>query len=141
MATAQGMRWDEPAQATSPRGWLMTGGTCAGFYLDYGPDHYRSPHDYCRPEQLCPQCQPGNVLAVRYPAGPGELAQTAAAAPTVRRAQVSWSRWDAGRMKTVTSHPWQYIVTEPDGAERCFDKRGQADAWIAENYPQVVAVR
>lgn len=59
--------------------------------------------------------------------------------PTVRRERVTWSRWDPDRMKTVTSHPWQYIVTEPDGYERCFDKRSEADGWISENYGGTVA--
>ena len=49
----------------------MNGGTAVGFYLDYGPDHYRSPHEYCQPGNLCRDCQPGNVLAIRYPGGPG----------------------------------------------------------------------
>ncbi len=67
-------RWDEPAGAASPRGWLhRADGNTVGFYLDYGPDHYRSPHEYCQPEtgRLCRECQPGNVLAVWYPNGPG----------------------------------------------------------------------
>ena len=73
--------WDEPAQASSPRGWLHAGGTVTGFYLDYGPDNYRTGHtteiypdkvvSFCQPGKLCRECQPGNVLAVRYPAGPG----------------------------------------------------------------------
>ena len=57
------------------------------------------------------------------------------ARPTVRRERVTWSRWDTRRRKTVTSHPWQYIVTEPDGYERCFDTRGAAGQWITDNYP------
>jgi hypothetical protein len=36
--------WDEPAGAASPRGWLHVSGTVTGFYLDYGPDHYRASH-------------------------------------------------------------------------------------------------
>jgi hypothetical protein len=59
--------WNEPAEATSPRGWLCNPGVqlCEGFYLDYGPDHYRSPHEYCGgPSDLCRECQPGNILAV-----------------------------------------------------------------------------
>lgn len=76
--------WDEPKDAASPRGWLRKNGHCVGDYLDYGPDHYRSPHGecvpnnpftdyitYCTPERLCRECQPGNVLAMRFPAGPG----------------------------------------------------------------------
>src|SRR5262249_36315544 len=73
--------WDEPEGAVSPRGWLKRDGTTAGFYLDYGPDHYRSPHgetrsdgryvQYCHPDRLCPECQPRSILAVRYPDGPG----------------------------------------------------------------------
>ena len=35
-----------------------------GNYLDYGPGHYRSGHDDCRPVELCRECQPGNVHAV-----------------------------------------------------------------------------
>ena len=77
------LQWDEPAAATSPRGWLKADGTCVGFYLDYGPGHYRSPHTeilstingplervWCKPGDLCRDCQPGNILAVRYPGGP-----------------------------------------------------------------------
>lgn len=40
--------WDEPTDATTPRGWYWPAGTtkrdvtrCAGYYLDYGPDHRR----------------------------------------------------------------------------------------------------
>jgi len=62
--------WDEPAGCATPRGWLLNGPYCVGNYLDYGPDHYRSPHEYCQPGRLCPDCQPGNVHAVRYPDGP-----------------------------------------------------------------------
>jgi hypothetical protein len=69
--TQAAARWDEPAGAASPRGWLRAGDTCTGFYLDYGPEHYRSPHVYCRPDKPCRECQPGNVLAARYPDGPG----------------------------------------------------------------------
>jgi hypothetical protein len=64
--------WDEPAGCTTPRGWLLNGAYCVGNYLDYGPDHYRSPHKYCQPDRLCPDCQPGNVHAVRYPGGPND---------------------------------------------------------------------
>jgi len=67
------LRWDEYTDqverdsnnwATTPRGWLFANDKCVGFYLDYGPNHYRSPHQYCRPNHLCCECQPGNVLAV-----------------------------------------------------------------------------
>lgn len=55
---------------------------------------------------------------------------------TITRARVLWIRWDARRMREVTSRPWQYIVTDPDGADvKCCDTRREADAWIAENYP------
>jgi hypothetical protein len=78
MGARQG--WDEPAQASSPRGWLHSGALVVGFYLDYGPEHYRAGHDsdvggrvvsFCTADSPCRDCQPGNVLAVRYPAGPG----------------------------------------------------------------------
>ena len=76
--------WDEPAGAASPRGWLHMDETCVGFYLDYGPGHYRTEHSsvlstingplvrvWCQPGRECRDCQPGDVLAVRYPGGPG----------------------------------------------------------------------
>ena len=62
--------WDGPAGAATPRGWFYRDGIPRGFYLDYGREHYRSSHDYCQPGAPCRDCQPGNVLAVRYPAGP-----------------------------------------------------------------------
>jgi len=71
-AQAPAGQWDEPEGAVTPRGWLrQVDGTCVGNYLDYGPEHYRSSHEYCRPDDLCRECQPGNVHAVRYPDGPG----------------------------------------------------------------------
>lgn len=70
--------WDEPAGAGSPRGWLHSGGMVTGFYLDYGPDHYRTEHasvertvngpvmhTWCQPDRQCRDCQPGNILCVR----------------------------------------------------------------------------
>ena len=71
MTATSVITWDEPAGCTTPRGWLRVDGTCVGNYLDYGPEHYRSPHAYCQPDRLCPDCQPGSVHAVRYPGGPG----------------------------------------------------------------------
>ena len=76
--------WDEPAGCASPRGWAhrsRADGTVVGFYLDYGPDNTRPWHtteiypgktvSFSTPDRLCRDCQPGNVLAVRYPNGPG----------------------------------------------------------------------
>ena len=77
--------WDEPEGCASPRGWLhRADGNCVGFYLDYGPGHYRTEHStvlntingpvvrvWCRPGHECRACQPGDILAVRYPNGPG----------------------------------------------------------------------
>jgi hypothetical protein len=75
--------WDEPAGAITPRGWLHADEMCVGFYLTYGPGHYRAPHAsilntingpiervWCQPGRECRDCQPGDVLAVRYPGGP-----------------------------------------------------------------------
>lgn len=56
------------ACATTPRGWLHSGEIVVGFYLDYGPGHYRSRERRA--------CEPGNVLAVRYPAGPGNATRS-----------------------------------------------------------------
>lgn len=59
--------WDEPK---ADRGWLFAPGTeygqnALGYYLDYGPDHYRTPHEYCGDyECTCSLAQPGHVLAV-----------------------------------------------------------------------------
>lgn len=59
--------------SSTDRGWLFeTHGspdredwTCLGHYLDYGRDHYRSPHEYCSPDGCtCRRSQPGNVHAV-----------------------------------------------------------------------------
>jgi len=82
--TSTTITWDEPAGATTPRGWLLAGEMCTGFYLTYGPGHYRSPHSsilntingplervWCQPGHECRECQPGDILAVRYPGGPG----------------------------------------------------------------------
>ena len=92
------LSWDEPVKASSPRGWLRTDGTCVGFYLDYGPDHYRSPHSstmygerevvWCKPDRLCPTCQPGNILAVRYPNGPRTEPQTSCYVETIEQARL-----------------------------------------------------
>ena len=50
---------------------------------------------------------------------------------SVTRERVTWTRWDAQLMRNRTSHPWQYVVTEPDGCQRFFDTRPEADEWIA----------
>lgn len=48
------------------------------------------------------------------------------------RTRVTWIRWDKRRLCNVTSHPWVWIVTEPDGYERSFDTKREAQAWIDE---------
>jgi len=63
-ASRRSNRW-----AASDRGWLFDGKRerSLGNYLDYGPDHYRSPHEYCRPNACtCRASQPGNVHAIVY---------------------------------------------------------------------------
>ena len=61
VAPRRSLRW-----AVSDRGWLFAGSEdkARGYYLDYGPDHYRSPHEYCRGACECRDSQAGNVLAV-----------------------------------------------------------------------------
>lgn len=97
---AAGFRWDEPPGCTSPRGWLHApGGIVTGFYLDYGPDHYRYGHateiypgttvSYCQPGRQCRDCQPGNILAVRYPGGPASEPRESRYAETIEAAR----RW------------------------------------------------
>jgi hypothetical protein len=59
--------WDEPPLASSPRGWFFQpDGSVTGFFLDYGPDNYRSGHDRCRGVCHCRSGQPGDILACRY---------------------------------------------------------------------------
>src|SRR5579859_2298749 len=90
-------RWDEPAEAVTPRGWLHNGSMVVGFYLDYGPDHYRHAHttetgprqvvSFCHPGDLCRECEPGSILAVRYPNGPGTMPRESRYAETVAQAR------------------------------------------------------
>ena len=63
--------WDEPKGATTPRGWLFSNklNSCVANYLDYGSDHYRSPHEYCQPNRPCKDCQPGNIHVTVYRLG------------------------------------------------------------------------
>lgn len=49
------------------------------------------------------------------------------------RQQVTWTRWDARGYRQRTTHPWMWLVTEPDGYVRTFDTRCEADEWIT-NY-------
>ena len=96
--------WDEPAGSASPRGWLKaitgrdgTGEMCVGFYLDYGHVHSRAGHtteispgtvvSFCRPADLCRDCQPGNILAVRYPDGPATKNKTSRYVETIEQAR------------------------------------------------------
>lgn len=70
------MNWDEYTSkaphnadgwAITDRGWLSTPelkGTIAN-YLDYGPKHYRSPHQEGE-RAPCRDCQPGNVHVCVY---------------------------------------------------------------------------
>ena len=88
--------WDEPEGSASPRGWLHQGGVAVGFYLDYGPENTRPGHvsdigggrtaSFCSPDKLCQDCQPGNILARRYPGGPGTAA-TARYVETIAQAR------------------------------------------------------
>lgn len=62
--------WNEPQP---DRGWLFAPnteypGSSLGNYLDYGPNHYRSGHEYCGLEGgcICRLRQPGNVHAIVY---------------------------------------------------------------------------
>ena len=88
--------WDEPEGASSPRGWLHQGGMAVGFYLDYQTDTDRPAHtteiyrghvvSFCSPDKLCKDCQPGSILARRYPGGPGTEA-TARYVETIAQAR------------------------------------------------------
>ena len=51
------------------------------------------------------------------------------------RTQVTWLRTGKFGKPRIT-HPYFWIITEPDGYERCFDTKREAQAWIAENYPE-----
>lgn len=78
------MYWDEyrasakhssERWAISDRGWLFDRKhklgegqpvSSLGNYLDYGPDHYRSSHEYCGGVCKCRVSQPGNIHCVVY---------------------------------------------------------------------------
>lgn len=63
-ASRRSNRW-----ATSARGWLWDGESesSLGNYLDYGPQHYRSPHQYCAPGRCdCRESQPGDIHCIVY---------------------------------------------------------------------------
>jgi len=48
------------------------------------------------------------------------------------RQQVTWIR-DAGRLGRMRiTHPWQVLVTDPEGTERAYDNWAQAAADSAE---------
>lgn len=54
--------------ATTDRGWLFAAdGTPLGNFVDYGSDHYRSGHEYCREICACRNSSPGNIHAVLTP--------------------------------------------------------------------------
>lgn len=78
--------WDEPKGASSPRGWYWPKGTtrhgetsCAGHYLDYGPDHYRHDaneaaepgHIHC----VVVEKETGRAYAARYVETPAAARQ------------------------------------------------------------------
>ena len=52
--------------ASSDRGWLWDGSSeiSRGYYLDYGPECYRSNHGFCGRECTCALTQPGRILCV-----------------------------------------------------------------------------
>lgn len=50
------------------------------------------------------------------------------ATETIERRKITWSRWDARRRKTVTSHPTVWIWTDAEGTERVFDTKAEAVA-------------
>ena len=104
--TAAAIAWDEPEGATTPRGWLHNDKTCVGFYLDYGRGHYRAEHSsilntingpvervWCQPGHECRACQPGDILAVRDPGGPGSTPKDSRYFETIAEAR----EWIAAR--------------------------------------------
>ena len=70
--------------AMSDRGWLFVGKEelCRGHYLDYGQDHYRSPHQYCCDTCHCELSRPGKVHAVCVKTKESSYFQTVAQAKT-----------------------------------------------------------
>ena len=54
------------------------------------------------------------------------------------RERVTWVRWDKAAMCNRTSHPFMWRVREPDGYERVFDTKAEAQRWI-EDYTAEVA--
>lgn len=47
-------------------------------------------------------------------------------AGTIERRQVTWTRWDSRRNRQVTTHPVQWIWTDPEGIERSYDTKREA---------------
>ena len=56
------------AWASTARGWLWNHSeSSVGNYCDYGVDHYRSGHEYCKPGKCdCRQSNPGNIHCIVY---------------------------------------------------------------------------
>lgn len=52
---------------------------------------------------------------------------------TLVRERVTWTRWDPVALRNRTSRPWQWVLTEPDGHERCFNTKTLAHTWLCEN--------
>jgi hypothetical protein len=50
------------------------------------------------------------------------------------RDRVTWSRWDHETRRVRVSRPYVWCVIEPDGYERTFGTRAEADAWIDAEY-------
>lgn len=45
----------------------------------------------------------------------------------IRRERVTWCRWDARRRRQVVTHPWWWAWTDPDGYERYYDTKREAE--------------
>ena len=109
-------RHNAGAWAASDRGWLMavcdrkTYGavydeqakqwrepSSLGSYLDYGPEHFRTSHEYCKPDDChCRISQPGNIHCVVYT--PGNGVRPHCYVETVAQAH-AWIEAEAAKMR------------------------------------------
>lgn len=46
---------------------------------------------------------------------------------TITRQRVTWCRWDARQLKQVHSESWQWIWTDSEGYERCYNTKSEAE--------------
>lgn len=96
--------WEEPAEATTPRGWLFIGDTAVAFYLTYGARYDDDPQycSKCNPgrhpgDHPCAKCEPGKILCCYYGPGAENGATKSRYVETIQDAkdwcEIMWRTW------------------------------------------------